>query len=154
MTKKNTFLRISLLLTLLLLVAAVAVGCGETIETEESTVETTTVVETAESESPEKIGEGEYTFEFTAVFEDGTSKVYEVSTDAENIADALYDLKLIDGEESQYGFTVYTVCGVTHDFNSGNVYWKLCVDGEDSFVGASSVKCSDVKKVEFRAEKF
>lgn len=129
MTKNRLFLRISLILTLLLLVAAVMVGCGEK-------------------------SEGEYTFEFSATFLDKTTKGEEISTSKDNIGDALLEAGIIGGEDSQFGLTVYTVYGVEHDFNKGNVYWKLYVNGEESFTGISQVKCSDVKKVEFRAEEF
>ena len=145
MKRQNLFVRISLILTLLLLVAAVMVGCGEKDET--------TVAGTGVSDAVEKIGEGQYTFMFAAVMADGSIKSYEVSTDEETLGDALLKLDLIGGEESQYGLTVYTVCGEEHDFNKSASYWALYVDGEYGMVGVDSINCKDVKNVEFRVEK-
>ena len=145
MKRQNSFVRISLVLALLLLVAAVMVGCGEKEET--------TAAETVVSGVVEKIGEGQYTFMFFAFFADGSKKSYEVSTDKETVGDALIELGLIGGEESQYGLTVYTVCGEEHDFNKSASYWALYVDGEYGMVGVDSLNCKDVKNVEFKVEK-
>ncbi|MBE6679314.1 MAG: DUF4430 domain-containing protein [Ruminococcaceae bacterium] len=144
MKRKNLFVRISLALTLLLLVAAVFVGCGTPEETVSGTV----------YENAEKIGEGTNTFVFIATFEDKTSKVYEVSTDAETVGEALTSLDLIDGEVGQFGLTVETVCGVTVDFGADSSYWAIYVDGDYAMTGIDSIKCTDVKEVELRFEKF
>ena len=80
MKRKNLFVRITLLLTLLLLVAAVFVSCGEAAET--------TAYETVEL-NVEKLGEGENTFAFIATFEDKSVKRYEISTDAGTVGEAV-----------------------------------------------------------------
>ncbi len=144
MKRKNLFVRISLALTLLLLVAAVFVGCGAPEETVADTV----------FENAEKIGEGANTFVFVATFEDKTAKVYEVSTDEETVGAALTALELIDGEVGQFGLTVETVCGVTVDFGADSSYWAIYVDDDYAMTGIDSIKCTDVKKVELRFEKF
>ncbi len=144
MKKNNLFVRISLALTLLLLVAAVFVGCGAPEET--YTVD--------RGENIEKIGDGANTFVFVATFEDKTEKVYEVSTDAQTVGEALTALELIDGEVGQFGLTVETVCGVTVDFGADSSYWAIYVDGEYAMTGIDQIKCSDIKEVELRFEKF
>ena len=144
MKRKNLFIRISLALTLLLLVAAVFVGCGTPEETVADTV----------YENAEKIGDGVNTFVFVTTFEDGTSKVYEVSTYEETVGAALTALDLISGTPSEFGLTVETVCGVTVDFGKDSSYWAIYVDGEYAMTGIDSIKCTDVKKVELRFEKF
>ena len=145
MKRKNLFVRFSLVLTLLLLVAAVFVGCGEAAET--------TAYENV-VQNAEKIGEGTNTFVFVATFEDKTSKVYEVATDEETVGAALTALELIDGEVGEFGLTVETVCGVTVDFGADSSYWAIYVDGDYAMTGIDAIKCTDVKEVELRFERF
>ena len=117
----------------------------------------TQVDETVEYTTPEgaeKIGEGATTFVFVATFEDKSTKVYEVATDFETVGEALVSLGLIAGEESQYGLTVETVCGVTVDFGADSSYWAIYVDGDYGMTGIDSIKCAKVKEVELRFEKF
>lgn len=99
------------------------------------------------------IGEGKYTFSFTATFADGTSSVYTVSTDEETVGAALQKLGLIEGENSAYGLYVKRVCGVLADYDVDATYWALYVNGESSMVGVDGVKCADAESVEFRLVK-
>lgn len=144
--KKNLIIRLSLILTVLLLVTAAFVGCGNDVA--ETTAETT--------ENAEIRGTDDYAYNFTlkVVFEDGTEKSCPVVSNCETVGEALLDAGLIEGEESQYGLTVYTVCGVTYNFNEDSAYWALYVDGEYAMSGVDQIKCADVKEVEFRVEKF
>lgn len=144
---KNTATKILLFLAVIIF-AVVAVSCGETAETAE-----TTVAETV-AQNAEKIGEGANTFVFVVTFEDKTSKVYEVATDEETVGEALTALELIDGEVGQFGLTVETVCGVTVDFGADSSYWAIYVDGDYAMTGIDSIKCTDVKEVELRFERF
>ena len=54
----------------------------------------------------------------------------------------------------QFGLTVETVCGVTVDFGKDSSYWAIYVDGDYAMTGIDAIKCTDVKKVELRFEKF
>lgn len=140
--KKQNIIRISLILTLVLLVAAVCVGCGgEVAETTERVV------------IP---GGDSYTYSFTlnVVFADGSTKSCPVVTNCETVGDALLEAGLIDGEETQYGLTVYTVCGVTVDWEEDSAYWALYVDGEYATSGVDSLKCAEINEIEFRVESF
>ena len=60
------------------------------------------------------------------------SKVYELKTDAEYLRQVMDEAKGLtyDGEESQYGFAVYTVNGETADFSVDQSYWAFYVNGE------------------------
>ncbi|MBQ4557409.1 MAG: DUF4430 domain-containing protein [Clostridia bacterium] len=131
MRKQSLFIRISLVLTLLLLVAAVMVGCGEK--------------DVADAQ--------ECTFTFTAVFADGSTEKHEIKTTCATVGEALLAEGLIAGEESATGIYVKTVCGVTADYDIDQTWWGLYVDGEQSMVGADFVNCADVTEVEFRVEK-
>ena len=78
----------------------------------------------------QKAQSGEKQISISIVFDDGSQKDYELSTDAEYLKEALEAVAEIDGEDGPYGYTLYTVDGVTADFNTGNVYWVIYVDGE------------------------
>ena len=137
--------KLSLLLILTLLVAAVAIGCGEEKITATDASVTDAVVEA--------VGEGRYTFAFTATFLDGSAKHYTVSTDCETVGEALLDLGLIDGEIGAFGLYVKSVCGVVADYDIDRTYWALYVNGEMSMVGADAVKTAEASNAEFRVSK-
>ncbi len=147
MKKINLRFSLSLLFVLLLLVAAVTAGCGD------GQADVTDVTVTEEAIVRKTVGEGEETFDFTAVFADGSTADYTVFTSSETVGDALLSLGLIEGEEGAYGIYVKSVCGVVADYDVDKTYWALYTDGEMSFVGADAVKCSEVSLVEFRIEK-
>ena len=148
MKKKTLITRLSLVLTLCLLVAAVSVGCGE-----QTPQETTGTSDVQPAPDAEPIGEGQYTFAFTAVFADGSAKHYVVSTDCETVGEALIELELIAGEAGPYGLYVKSVCGVVADYNIDGTYWSLYTDGEMSMIGVDSLGSADAKDIEFRVEK-
>lgn len=99
------------------------------------------------------IGEGKYTFVFTATFADGTSSVYNISTDEETVGSALQKLGFISGENGAYGLYVKYVCGVLADYDIDQTYWALYVNGESSMVGVDGVMSADAESVEFRVAK-
>lgn len=150
MKKQTLFTRLSLVLTLFLLVAAVSVGCGEQTP---STAETTGTSDVQPAPDAEPIGEGQYTFAFTAIFADGSAKRYAVSTDCETVGEALIALELIEGEAGPYGLYVKSVCGVVADYNVDGTYWSLYTDGEMSMTGVDFLLSADAKDIEFRVEK-
>lgn len=147
MRTKRFITKITLLLLLTLIAASAFAGCVESAPGEDSGGFSTSAPVT------ESIGEGAYSFDFTAVFADGTSKAYHVSTDAGTVGEALFALDLIDGEESEFGLYVKSVCGAVADYDKDGTYWALYVDGEMSMVGVDSVKTDEVSSVEFRIEK-
>lgn len=74
---------------------------------------------------------GEKHIALTIAFDDGSKKEYEVDTNAAYLREALASVAEISGTESaEYGYTLYTVDGVTADFNKGSAYWAIYVNGE------------------------
>ena len=132
----KNIIRISLIAVALMLAAAL-VGCGQDAAV--------TTVDAG--------GEGQYSFEFTAVFADGTKETHSVVTECETVGEALIEKGLISGEDGPYGLMVSTVCGVVADYGTDKTYWALYVGGEYSMVGVDALKCADVTEVEFRVEK-
>ena len=67
----------------------------------------------------------------TVTYEDGSSDEYIIETDAEHLKEAAELAVTLEGEESDYGFTVTAVNGVEADFTDGsNAYWAIYVNGE------------------------
>lgn len=62
------------------------------------------------------------------ILEDGTSKNYEIQTDAEYLRQALEEEKLIAGTEGDFGLYVLTVDGRTAD-ESKQEWWCFTQDG-------------------------
>lgn len=75
---------------------------------------------------------------------DATSKMYEVSTDAEFLRQAMEEAEGLEfsGTESQYGLTVEVINGETTDFNNGS-YWSFYVNGEYCNYGIDSQPVMD-----------
>lgn len=98
-----------------------------------------------------EIGQGSHKFNFTVTHLDGTKKKYLVSTDEETVGEALYQLKIIDGNKEQYGLYVKTVDGEILDYNADGAFWSLYVDGNVAAQGVDFIKLTDGKNFEFRA---
>lgn len=73
------------------------------------------------------------------------STVYEVSTDAEYLGDAIRETGglTVEGTESEYGLMVDTVNGVVADYNENGAYWAFYVDGEYCMYGMDQQPIED-----------
>ena len=73
------------------------------------------------------------------------STVYEVSTDAEYLGDAIRETEglTVEGTESEYGLMVDTVNGVVADYNENGAYWAFYVDGEYCMYGIDQQPIED-----------
>jgi len=71
------------------------------------------------------------------------SITFTLKTDKENLADALLEHKLIEGDDSQFGLYIKKVNGILADYDINQSYWSLCKDGEALLSGASDTKISD-----------
>lgn len=78
---------------------------------------------------------------------------YQVQTDAEFLRQAMEEAKdfTFDGEEGDYGFTLYTINGETHNWNVDGSYWAVYVNGEYGQYGIDSqpVEDGDVFRFEY-----
>lgn len=77
------------------------------------------------------------------VSEDGSSKIFPLTTSCTNLADALTSSGIAQGSVGQYGFTVITVNGITADYNTSNSYWAISVNGTLSQTGASAIELAN-----------
>ncbi len=129
-------------MTMVMLIAVMALMFTACSATEEVTEEATTIEVEEDmddvSSDVTAIGEGETVFTFTVTFKDATMHLYEVSTDATTVGEALVEVGLIEGEDSEYGLYVKTVDGVTLDWDADAAYWAFYVDGEMAEAGVDT----------------
>ena len=60
------------------------------------------------------------------VYEDGSEKKLEYTTDCETLAELLLEKELVTGYASEeYGFTIESVDGITLDWSVDGAYWAL-----------------------------
>ena len=101
-----------------------------------------------ESAAGEEETTGSKTITLTVVHGDGTSNDITVSTDAENLRDALEAEGIIAGEDSSYGMFVQTVDGETAD-DGEQEWWCLTKGGEMWNYGVDDTEIADGDVYEF-----
>lgn len=79
--------------------------------------------------------------EVTVVFADKTEKQYEINTDAEFLADALLEEKIITEKSSDGMYTV--IAGERADYTLDKSWWCLTKDGEMVNVGINEQPIAD-----------
>ena len=128
--KKHSFLSLLLLILLSAAIALSVVGCAD----------------------DNTLGEGEKAFTVEVYHQDGTQKTYEVNTDKGTVGDALVEIGLISGTESQYGLMIETVDGATHVYDNGGKYWAFYINGEYAMTGVSSTDVTEGATYAFKVE--
>ncbi len=149
MKKTRLLKRLSVLLCVVL-IAAMALtmsGCGQKEITGTNT--TTTVATDAKVVR----GEGATVFDFCVVDANGKTTTFEIHTDKTTVGDALLELGLIAGDESQYGLYVKTVNGVTLDYNKDGKYWAFYENGEYAMAGVDTTTIAPDTTYMFKADK-
>ena len=101
----------------------------------------------------EVLGEGETVFTFIVTDADGNDTQFEIHTDKKTVGEALLDVGLIAGEDSEYGLYVKTVNGVTADYDTDQTYWAFYVDGEYAQSGVDSTDITVGSTYSFKIEK-
>ncbi|MBR6533100.1 MAG: DUF4430 domain-containing protein [Clostridia bacterium] len=90
----------------------------------------------------QEVQQGEKNITVTVVYEDKTQKEFEITTDAENLGDALYEQKLVTEEEHKTGF-YNTIDGVRADYTLDKAWWCFTKGGEMTTVGANDLAIAD-----------
>ena len=88
------------------------------------------------------IGTGAKEVKVTVEAED-KSIVFTLHTDLDNLADALLEAKIVEGDDSEYGLYIKKVNGILADYNADQSFWSLCQNGEMLMTGASSTPVAD-----------
>lgn len=143
----------SLLLCMMLIVAtAFTAGCGKNGDNSGNSSSTTASQASSEIKRT-VLGEGQIMFLFTVVDKDGNETDFEIHTDKKTVGDALLDLKLIDGDDGDYGLYVKTVNGITADYDVDKTYWAFYVNGEYATAGVDSTDIEEGASYSFKVEK-
>lgn len=99
-----------------------------------------------------QLGEGSTAFAFTVVDGEGEETHFEINTDKETVGEALLELELIAGDESEYGLYVKTVNGITVDYDKDGKYWAFYVDDEYASTGVDSTTITEGASYAFKVE--
>ncbi len=143
----------SLLLCMMLTVAMAFSTTGCSGNNKESDVQTETQVEADAQTDATVLGEGQTVFTFNVTDADGNETNFEIHTDKETVGDALLELDLIAGEDSEYGLYVKTVNGITADYDKDQTYWAFYVNGEYAQTGVDSTNVTAGDTYSFKVEK-
>ncbi len=137
---------------LIVAMALFTTGCNGKNKDE---VETTSKKETkVEAEQQMKVlGEGSTKFDFTVVDKEGSKTEFEVHTDKKTVGEALVELKLIEGEDSEYGLFVKKVNGIAADYDKDGMYWAFYINGEYAMSGVDSTEIKEGQSYSFKMEK-
>ena len=150
--QKTRFTRKMSLLVCTVLIAAIALfasGCNNTtppVTEEKSTVDTTVIDTTV-------LGEGETSFLFTVTDGEGNVSSFIIQTDKTVVGEALQELGLIEGEESQYGLYVKKVNGITADYDTTGTYWAFYINGEMAPTGVDTTQITPDTEYSFVVSK-
>lgn len=138
----------------IVLIAAMALsmtGCnGNNTQKSDNAAPQETVSQTGTK--GESLGEGETEFTFHVVDLDGKDTSFEIHTDKTTVGDALTEVGLIEGEESEYGLYVKTVAGTTLDYDKDGKYWAFYVNDEYATAGVDSTEVEAGAVYAFKAE--
>ena len=136
---------------LIVAMAFTTVGCGTKNQSGDS--KPSTQGQESEETKSNVLGEGETKFSFTVVDKDGKETNFEIHTDKKTVGEALLELELISGEESEYGLYVKTVNGITADYDVDKTYWAFYVDGEYATAGVDTTTIEAGAAYSFKVEK-
>ena len=98
------------------------------------------------------LGTGSTEFSLTVTDQEGSETQFEIHTDKETVGEALLELGLIGGEESEYGLYVKTVNGITVDYDKDGVYWAFYINDEYASSGVDSTKITEGESYSFKVE--
>lgn len=98
------------------------------------------------------LGEGSTSFAFAVTDAEGSTSSFEIHTDKATVGEALLELELIAGDDSEYGLYVKTVNGITLDYDKDGKYWAFYIDGEYATAGVDATPAADGASYAFKAE--
>lgn len=118
---------------------------------------TTGCTDNKESKDPNvsetiRLGEGETTFYFEVHANDTITK-YEIHTNQTIVGEALFELNLIEGEESQYGLFIKKVNGIEANFDVDKTYWAFYINDEYAMSGVDTTNIVENDTYSLRKEK-
>ena len=146
MKRNNKLLSLLLCIVLTVAMALFTIGCKN------DNKETTPNAEHPKVEAT-VMGEGATVFDFTVTDKDGNVTAFEIHTDKTIVGEALQELGLLEGEESQYGLFVKKVNGITADYDVDKTYWAFYINGEYAMSGVDTTTITAGDLYSFKVEK-
>lgn len=159
---KNNSKRILALLAALALTLGLLTGCGQKPQEQPAAEPAVAETETPEAEAPaeseapadaEAPAEDEAPAEsdpeavkhitLTVTYADETSEEYTIDTTAEFLKEAIEGEVELGGSESEYGFFLESVNGVTADYDADGAYWAIYVNDEYGMYGLDTQPVTD-----------
>ncbi len=95
-----------------------------------------------------ELGEGALAITVDVIGPDASTDTFLVYTDADNLADALLGVALVEGDNGAYGLYIKTVNGIRADYDLDGAYWSLQSNGEMLMTGANDTSVTDGAKYE------
>ena len=103
---------------------------------------------------PEAVA-GQKNVTIVIVYEDGSEKKLEYTTECEKLAELLLEKELVTGYTSEeYGFTIESVDGITLDWSKDGAYWALYEGDEYAVNSAAGIVLVDGGVYKLVYEKF
>lgn len=130
-----------------------AQNAEQTAESEDTQAEEQATEQTDAQTDATVLGKGQTVFTFNVTDADGNETNFEIHTDKETVGEALLELNLIAGEDSEYGLYVKTVNGITADYDKDQTYWAFYVNGEYAQTGVDSTNVTAGDTYSFKVEK-
>ncbi len=152
MTRFKKTLSLILCIVLIAAIALFTAGCNDNKDTGSNTT-TNATTEAPKTSEVTTVGEGEKSFNFTVTDINGNSTDFKVFTDKATVGEALLELKLIEGEDGQYGLYVKKVNAISADYDKDGSYWAFYIDGEYAMTGVDMTDIVDGTSYSFKQEK-
>lgn len=150
--KKNGLNKLLALLLALVMVLALA-ACGNKDQNNGEAGNDADVVTDGTVDDGATVGKGATAFTVEVAQLDGTSITFTVNTDKATVGEALLELGIVAGDDTEYGLYVKTVNGVTLDFDTDGAYWAFYINGEYAMTGVDATNIEAGATYALKAEK-
>ena len=150
--KKNGLNKLLALLLALVMVLALA-ACGNKAQDNGGAGDDANVVTDGTVAAGATVGKGATAFTVEVAQLDGTSITFTVNTDKATVGEALLELGIVAGDDTEYGLYVKTVNGVTLDYDADGAYWAFYINGEYAMTGVDATNIEAGATYALKAEK-
>ena len=150
--KKNGLNKLLALLLALVMVLALA-ACGNKAQDNGGAGDDANVVTDGTVADGATVGKGATAFTVEVAQLDGTSITFTVNTDKATVGEALLELGIVAGDDTEYGLYVKTVNGVTLDYDTDGAYWAFYINGEYAMTGVDATSIEAGASYTLKAEK-
>ena len=99
------------------------------------------------------IGEGSKQFTLSVVDADGNTTKLEIHMEQKTVGEALSELGVIDGDESEYGLYVTKANGISANYDTDGTYWAFYINEEYAQTGVDSTEIKEGDSYSLKLEK-